>query len=70
MRDNPHATFLAHDCIPSKTKVELFTFNAEISTIEVDLQRGILSKTAHFVLKHFNIQCFGHAECIAIGINE
>ena len=45
MRDNPRVTFLAHDCIPSKTKVELLTvkknFDVEISAIEVGLQRGI-----------------------------
>ena len=56
MRDKPHATFLEHGCIPSKTKVKLFTarknFNVEISAIEVGLQCGILSKTAHF---HLNI---------------
>ena len=43
---------LAHDCIPSKTKVKLFIarkkFNVEISAVKVGLQRGILSKTAHF----------------------
>ena len=54
MRDNPHATFLAHDCIPRKMKVELFTarkkINVEISTVKVGLERGILSKTAHFYL--------------------
>ena len=52
MRDKAHATFLGHDCIPSKTNVELFTerknFNVEISAIKVGLQRGILSKIAHF----------------------
>ena len=38
MRDNLHTTFLAHDCILSKTKdVEAFRkiFNVEISTIKV-----------------------------------
>ena len=37
MRDNPHATFWGHDCIPSKLKVELLTVrkivNVEISAI-------------------------------------
>ena len=54
MQDNPHATFLAHYCIPSKTNVELFTarenFNVEISAIKVGLQHCILSKTAQFYL--------------------
>ena len=46
MQDNPHATFFAHDCIPSKTKVELLTVrknvNVEISALQVDLQRGLM----------------------------
>ena len=50
MRDN----ILAHDCIPSKTKVELCTarkkFNVEISAIKVGLQNGILINTAYFYL--------------------
>ena len=54
MSDNRHATFMAHDCIPSKTRVELFTarknFNVETSAIKVGLQRGFLSETAHFYL--------------------
>ena len=51
MRDNPHATFLAHDCIPLKTKVELLTVrknvNVEHSAIEVGLQRDINFKVKH-----------------------
>ena len=49
-------TFLAHDCIPSKTKVQYFdsqkNFNVEISAISVGLQLGIkLSST--FLLETF-----------------
>ena len=39
MRDNLHATFLAHECIRTKTKVELLTVrknvNVEISAIKL-----------------------------------
>ena len=35
--DNPHMTFMAHDCIPTKPKIELLTarkkFNVETSAI-------------------------------------
>ena len=55
MRANPHATFLVHDCIPSKTKVELF-----------GLQRGITKKRKTFIQCFENAECF--AECIAIDI--
>ena len=66
MRDNPNPIFLAHDCIPSKMKVEMLrvrkNVNVEISAILVGLQHGIKRKRKNL------IQCFEHAECIMIDI--
>ena len=69
MRDNPHTTFLAHDCIPSKTKVELSVRKRPMlkcSAISIGLQRGrpIKCITALVSLKTF-IQFFENVECIA-----
>ena len=60
MRDKPHAA--GYTCEITRTKhfrrmavfLRMFTarkkINVEISAIKVGLQRGILSKTAHFYL--------------------
>ena len=61
MRDNPHMTFLAHDCIPLKIKVEFLTVRKNYPNLSCP-------STWYKVKRQTFIQCFEHAECIAIDI--
>ena len=43
MRDNPHVTFLAHDCIPSKKTVELLTVRKNVNVETVFISQLVFS---------------------------
>ena len=67
MGDNYHATFLAHDYFPSKTKVELVTVRKNVN-VEMSAIFQSRPSTWFKVKRKTFIQCFEHAECIAIDI--